>query len=84
MAALFFGVVIGLVTGVLFAPKKGQQIRKEIADKSKELIERSKKTVTGTIDKAREFTKESKGKFNKVIDIIAPRKKKEQKKMKEE
>ena len=61
-AALFSGVVIGLATGVLFAPKKGQKTRKEIADKSKELIERSKKSVSGTIDKTVEFTKESKGK----------------------
>ena len=83
IAALFSGVVIGLVTGVLFAPKKGQRTRKEIADKSKELMEKSKKTVTGTIDKTKEFTKESKGRFEKVIDIITPKKKKEQKESKE-
>lgn len=63
----------------LFAPKKGQQTRKEIADKSKELIERSKKTVTGTIDKTKEFTRESKGKFDKVVNIIAPKQKKKDK-----
>lgn len=82
-AALFSGVVIGLATGVLFAPKKGQKTRKEIADKSKELMERSKNSVTGTIDKTKEFTKKSKGKFDRVIDIITPKKKKEEKESKE-
>jgi len=82
-AALFSGVVIGLATGVLFAPKKGQKTRKEIADKSKELMERSKNSVTGTINKTVEFTKESKGKFDRVIDIITPKKKKEVKENKE-
>ena len=81
--ALFSGVVIGLVTGVLFAPKKGQKTRKEIVDKSKELYEKGKGTLTGTIDKTKEFTKESKGKFGRVIDIITPKKKKEEEKSKE-
>ena len=42
-------------------------------------MERNKKSVTGTIDKTKKFTKESKGKFDKVIDIITPKKKKEEK-----
>ncbi|MFC2159889.1 YtxH domain-containing protein [Actinomycetota bacterium] len=77
--ALFSGVAIGLATGLLFAPKKGQKTRKEIADKSKELYEKGKGTLTGTIDKTKEFTKESKSKFDKVIDIMTPKKKKEEK-----
>ena len=77
-AALFSGVVIGLVTGVLFAPKKGQKTRKEIADKSKDLVERSKKTFTGTIDKTKEFTREGKSKLDRVINIITPKKKSKQ------
>ncbi len=84
MATLFSGLAIGFITGVLFAPKKGKQTRKEIADKSRELAERSKKTVTGTIDKTREITRESKGKFEKVLGIIAPKKKKEEKENKKE
>ncbi|MCJ7472476.1 MAG: YtxH domain-containing protein [Actinobacteria bacterium] len=82
--ALFSGVVIGLVTGVLFAPKKGQKTRKEIADKSKELVERSKNTFTGTIDKTKEFTREGKSKLDRVINIITPKKKNKQNKKKEE
>jgi gas vesicle protein len=79
-AALFSGVVIGIVTGVLFAPKKGKQTRKDIADKSKELVERSKKTVTDTIDKTKEFTSSSKEKIDKVIKIVTPDNKKKEKK----
>jgi len=80
-AALFSGVVIGLVTGVLFAPKKGKQTRKEIVDKSRELVDKSKKTIADTLDKTKEFTKESKCKFDEVIGIVTP--KKEKKKAKE-
>ena len=74
-ATLFSGLVIGFVTGILLAPKKGEKTRKEIADKSKELYEKGKETLTGTIDKTKEFTKESKSKLEKIVDIIAPKKK---------
>ena len=84
MATLFSGLAIGFITGVLFAPKKGQKTRKEIADKSKELIEKSKNTFTGSIDKTKEFTREGKSKLDRVMGIITPKKKKEQNKKKEE
>ena len=73
--ALFSGVVIGVVTGILFAPKKGEKTRKDIADKSKELYTKGKDTVTGAIGKTKEFTKDSKSKLDKVVDIITPKKK---------
>ena len=73
--ALFSGVVIGVVTGILFAPKKGEKTRKDIANKSKELYTKGKDTVTGAIDKTKEFTKDSKSKLDKVVDIITPKKK---------
>ena len=75
VATLFSGLALGFITGILFAPKKGQKTRKEIVDKSKELLEKSKQTVNESIDKTKEFTKESKGKFEKVVGIIAPKKK---------
>ena len=78
-AALFSGVVIGVVTGVLFAPKKGKQIRKDIADKSKELGQRSKKTAKDTIDRTKEFTSASKDKIDKIIKIVTPDSKKKEK-----
>lgn len=67
--------MIGFATGILLAPKKGEKTRKEIADKSKELYQKGKENVTGAIDRTKEFTKESKGKFDKVVDIITPKKK---------
>ena len=72
------------MTGLLIAPKKGEKIRKEIKDKSIELIDTSKKTITGTIDKTKEFTKESAGKFEKIKKIIAPKKDSKQKKIDKE
>jgi gas vesicle protein len=72
MATMFIGIVIGFLTGILFAPKKGEKTRKEIVDKSRDLYEKGKGTVMGAVDKTKQFTKESKNKFNKVVDIINP------------
>jgi gas vesicle protein len=81
-ASLFSGLVVGFITGILFAPKKGKQTRKEITDKSKELYEKGKGTLTDTIDKTRDLAKESKSRFDKVVDIISPKKKNEEKNQK--
>lgn len=39
---LLAGLAIGAGLGVLFAPKKGEETRKELAEKTKELIESAK------------------------------------------
>ena len=84
IAALLSGVAIGVITGILIAPKKGTQTRKEIKDRSLELIDISKKTISDTVDKTKEFTKESAGKFDKIKNIIAPNRKSKKKKVDKE
>ena len=84
ITALFSGVAIGFVVGILLAPKKGEEIRKEIKDKSSELIDLSKKTISDTVDKTKEFTKESASKFEKIKKIIVPKKKPKKTKIEKE
>ena len=42
LVALGTGVVIGATAGVLFAPKKGSETRKELKEKINDLIENVK------------------------------------------
>ena len=84
MTALFLSLSIGFIMGILFAPKKGQQTRKEITDKSGELYEKSKKICEDAFGKTKDLTKESRDKFVKIKDIIAPKKREQEKEKKEE
>ncbi len=41
---LLSGLFVGFIVSILFAPKPGKEIRKEIKDKSEELVEKSRST----------------------------------------
>jgi gas vesicle protein len=51
---LFAGAVIGAGLGLLFAPKKGDDIREQITDGAKEFSKRASRTVTDLNDRSRE------------------------------
>ena len=63
---LLSGLFLGFIAGILFAPKPGKEIRKDIKDKSEEFVKKSKEGVTDTIDKTKEFVEKSRGKFEEV------------------
>ena len=64
--SLLTGLFVGFIAGILFAPKPGKEIRKDIKDKSKEFVKKSKENVTDTIDKTKEFIEKGKSKFEEV------------------
>jgi len=64
--SLLSGLFVGFIVGILFAPKTGKEIRKDIKDKSKEFVKKSKEGVTDTIDKTKEFVEKSRSKFEEV------------------
>jgi len=66
LITLLAGLSVGFVLGILFAPKPGKEIRKDIKDKSEEFIKKSKEGVTGTIDKTKELVEKSRSKFEEV------------------
>lgn len=49
-AGVTVGLAIGAVAGVLFAPKKGEEIRKEIVEKTKSVIDDSKKMFNSKLE----------------------------------
>lgn len=53
------GVVIGGVLGLLFAPKKGKDLRKDITDKGKKVSEEFQAAYKKGKDKVNSFRKES-------------------------
>ena len=42
LGALAVGTAVGVGTGILFAPKKGSEIRKDIKNKTDKLIDKTK------------------------------------------
>ena len=74
LITLLTGLSVGFIVGILFAPKPGKEIRKDIKDKSEEFVKRSKEGVTDTIDKTKEFVKKSKEKVETLKEVIIPKK----------
>ncbi|MBA7612656.1 hypothetical protein ES703_19892 [subsurface metagenome] len=74
LVSLLTGLFVGFIVGILFAPKPGKEIRKDIKDKGEEFVKKSKKGVIDTIEKTKDFTEKSKSKFEKVKEAIIPKK----------
>jgi gas vesicle protein len=68
--ALFSGIVIGGVLGILFAPKSGKETRKEIVDKGTELYEKSKDNIEAMVEKSKEFVDKSKDKIDEAMKTV--------------
>jgi len=66
LITLLSGLSVGFVLGIIFSPKPGKEIRKDIKDKSQEFIKKSKEGTTDTIDKTKEFVEKSRDKFEEV------------------
>ncbi len=76
-AAFLFGGFIGMVLGILYAPRKGEETRKKLKDtindikeKSQDTIEKVKDTIEDVKDKAEELFQEGKEKVQEGKDMI--------------
>jgi gas vesicle protein len=72
---LLIGAGIGAVVALLFAPKSGRELRREIADLSLKTIDKGKEAahalgskVSGGIEGARESVEHEKGQIAKAIE----------------
>ena len=64
--ALFAGIAMGAIFGMLFAPKSGKEIRNEIVEKSEKLMEIGKESVSDVVDKTKELIESGKQKIEEL------------------
>jgi gas vesicle protein len=64
--ALFTGLAIGAVLGILFAPKSGKESRKELAEKGTRFLEMSREGFSEVVEKTRDLTEAGKQKFEEL------------------
>ena len=88
--SLLAGFAAGAVVGMLYAPKAGKEIRKDIKEKSEELIEKGKKNYEIISDKTKdfvgkssEFIEKGKEKISHAKDILSEKISKGKEKAKE-
>ncbi|MFZ3106698.1 MAG: YtxH domain-containing protein [Candidatus Hydromicrobium sp.] len=66
MTSLLVGLSAGFVIGILFAPKSGKETRKEIKEKSEELIEKSKAGFDIAVGRTKEYVDSGKSKLAEI------------------
>jgi gas vesicle protein len=64
--SLITGLAIGAVAGILFAPKPGDQTRKELKQKGDKFIQLSRESFDEILEKTRDFTQSGKQKIEEL------------------
>jgi gas vesicle protein len=65
---LLTGGAIGAILALLYAPKSGRELRKDIKDKTDEYIGDAERYIADAKDKAKSLINEGKKKSEKIID----------------
>jgi len=65
-AALFIGLAIGGILGILFAPKSGKETRKELIEKSEKIIEKGKEGFEDVVEKTKDLTQVGRQKLEEL------------------
>ena len=68
--ALFTGLAVGAIIGILFAPKSGKEIRNDLKEKSEKLLEAGKESVSEVVEKTKDFIEAGKQKIEELKDIV--------------
>ncbi|NWF91010.1 MAG: YtxH domain-containing protein [Ignavibacteriaceae bacterium] len=61
------GGIVGAVIALLYAPKSGKELRKDIKDKTNEWKDEAEKYISEAKDKAKELINEGKQKSDRII-----------------
>ena len=64
--ALFAGLAIGAVLGILFAPKSGKDARNYLVDKGEKIIEMGKESVSDVVEKTKDLVESGKQKIEEL------------------
>ena len=64
--ALFTGLAIGAIFGILFAPKSGKDTRNDLVDKGERFIEMGKESVSDVVEKTKDLAESGKQKIEEL------------------
>ena len=67
MIGFLTGGIVGAVIALLYAPKSGKELRKDIKDKADEWKDEAEKYIADAKDKAKEMINEGKQKSERII-----------------
>ena len=66
VTVLFTGLAIGVVLGILFAPKSGKETRNDLVDKGERLMEMGKESVSDVVEKTKDLAESGKQKIEEL------------------
>jgi gas vesicle protein len=64
------GLAIGAVLGIMFAPKSGKELRNDLSNDTKRLVETGKDSVSEIVEKTKRFAESGKEKIEELKDIF--------------
>ncbi len=70
VTALFAGLAVGVVVGILFAPKSGKDTRNELMDKGEKFMEMGRDTVSDVVEKSKGLVESGKQKIEELKDAV--------------
>jgi gas vesicle protein len=68
--ALFTGLAVGVVIGILVAPKSGKETRNDLMDRGERLMEMGKESVSDVVEKTKDFVESGKKKIEELKDAV--------------
>ena len=68
--ALFTGLAIGAIFGILFAPKSGQETRNEFVEKGERLMDMGKESVSDVVEKTKDLAESGKKKIEELKAVV--------------
>ena len=64
--ALFTGLAVGVVIGILVAPKSGKEIRNDLMDRGERLMEMGRESVSDVVEKSKDLVESGKKKVEEL------------------
>ena len=68
--ALFAGLAVGAIIGILFAPKSGKETRNNLMDKGERLMEMGNESVSDVAEKSKDLVESGKKKIEELKDAV--------------
>ena len=70
VSALFTGLAIGAVLGILLAPKSGKETRNDLVDKGERIMEIGKENVSDVVEKTKDLAESGKQKIEELKTAV--------------